>query len=104
LRIGDPLDLALLEAISRGEFVTAGFRNRDLRQLLYPSSDSLSPEEQRRLSAKISRLLRLLRAHGIIKKIPKTHRYQLSERGRLLTAALRATRDANVNELLRKAA
>lgn len=104
LRIGDPLDLALLEAISRGEFVTAGFRNRDLRKLLYPSSDALSPEEQRRLSAKISRLLRLVRAHGIIKKIPKTHRYQLSERGRLLTAALRATRDANLNELLRKAA
>jgi hypothetical protein len=30
LRIGDPLDLALPEAISRGEFVTAGVRNRDL--------------------------------------------------------------------------
>ena len=104
LRIGDPLDLALLEAISRGEFVTAGFRNRDLQKLLYPSSDALSPDEQRRLSAKISRLLRLLRAHGIIKKIPKTHRYQLCERGRLLTAALRATRDASLNELLGKAA
>jgi len=33
-----------------------------------------------------------------------THRYQLSERGCLLTAALRAKRDANLNELLRKAA
>jgi hypothetical protein len=42
LRIGDQLDLALLEAISRSEFVTAGFRNRDLRKLLYPSSDALS--------------------------------------------------------------
>jgi len=37
LRLGDPDDLALLKAISRGEFATAGFRNRDLRGLLYSS-------------------------------------------------------------------
>lgn len=78
--------------------------DRDLRQLLHPSSDSLPPKEQRRLSARLSRLIRLLRTHGIIKKVPMTHRYQLSERGCLLTAALRAKRDANLNELLRKAA
>jgi len=58
----------------------------------------------RRLSGRVSRLLRLLRAHGIIRKIPKTDRYQLTERGRLLTAALRATRDASIKQLLRDAA
>ena len=104
LRIGDPLDLGLLEAIARGEFTTAGFRNRDLRKLLHPGSDSLPRPQQRRLSARLSRLLRLLRAHGIIKKVQKTHRYQLTERGRLLTAAIRATRDANLKQLLHKAA
>jgi hypothetical protein len=104
LRIGDPEDLSLLENISRGEFVIAGFRNRDLRQLLYPSSSNASKQEQRRLSAKISRQLRLLRAHGIINKVQKTHRYQLTNCGRLLTAALRATRDANIKQLLRDAA
>jgi hypothetical protein len=31
LRIGDPNDLALLAALARGEFATAGLRNRDLR-------------------------------------------------------------------------
>jgi hypothetical protein len=31
-------------------------------------------------------------------------RYQLTERGRLLTAALRATREANLKQLLRDAA
>jgi hypothetical protein len=102
LRLGDPAELALLEAISRGEFVTTGFRNRDLRRLLYPAPTDKT--EERRLSGKVSRALRLLRAHGVIKKIQKTHRYQLTERGRLLTAALRATRDANVHQLLRKAA
>lgn len=103
LRLGDPDDLALLQAISRGEFATAGFRNRDLRRLLYPSVRRSSPEEARTLSARSSRKLRLLRAHGIIKKIPKTHRYRLTERGHLLTAALFATREASVKELLAKA-
>lgn len=102
LRLSDPADLALLAAIARGEFVTAGFRNRDLRPLLYapPQTDA----HARRLSGKVSRLLRLLRAHGIIRKISKTHRYQLTQRGRLLTAAVRATRDASIQQLLRDAA
>lgn len=102
LRLGDAEDLAILEAISRGEFATAGFRNRDLRGLLH--APPKTKDDDRRLSGKVSRQLRLLRAHGIIRKIPKTHRYQLTERGRLLTAALRATRDANLKQLLREAA
>lgn len=102
LRVGDPADLSLFEVISRGEFVTAGFRNRDVRAHLY--AHPKTAVDQRRLSAKISRQLRLLRAHRVIRKIPKTHRYQLTERGRLLTAALRATRDASIQQLLRDAA
>jgi hypothetical protein len=102
VRLGDPADLALLAAISRGEFVIAGFRNRDLRSLLYPQPTT--PLEVRRLSGRVSRLLRLLRAHRLIRKIPKTHRYQITERGRLLTAAVRATRDASIKQLLRDAA
>lgn len=104
LRIGDPDDLALLQTISRGEFVTAGFRNRDLRHLLYPKSEAAPVADQRRLSKKVSRKLRLLRAHGLIKKVPHTHRYLLTNRGCLLTAAVRATRDANIAKLLRDAA
>lgn len=103
LRVGDPCDLALLHAISRGEFATAGFRNRDLRHLLHPSS-RLSPPEIRRLSAKVTRQLRLLRAHGIIRKIPTTHRYRPTSQGRLLAAALAAAREASIKQLLAKAA
>jgi hypothetical protein len=43
--------------------------------------------------------LRLLRAHGVIHKIPKTHRYRLTLRGQLLTAALQATPSANIKDL-----
>jgi hypothetical protein len=35
LRIGDKDDIALLGAVSRGEWATAGFRNRDLRGILH---------------------------------------------------------------------
>ena len=101
--MNDPSDLALLDAISRGEFATAGFRNRDIRGLIHRSSADPSPRDRRRLSAKTSRQLRLLRAHGVIKKIPKTHRYRLTPRGQLLTAALQATRRANIKDLLKAA-
>jgi hypothetical protein len=104
LRTGDPQDIALLQAISRGEFATAGLRNRDLRPLLYPSTKTRSQDEERRLSAKVSRQLRLLRAHGLIRKLPKSHRYRLTEKGQLLTAALFAARQASVKQLLAKAA
>jgi hypothetical protein len=86
--------------VARGEYATSGFRNRDLRQRLYPNS---LPDD-RRLSAKVSRQLRLLRAHALIKKVPKTHRYQVSDRGPLLAAALHATREASITQLLRDAA
>ncbi len=102
MRLADPDELALLAAISRGEFVTTGFRNRDLRRLLYVRPQTSA--DDRRRSGRISRLLRLLRAHGVVRKIHKTHRYQLTHCGRLLTAALRATRDASVQQLLREAA
>jgi len=104
LRIGDPADIALLKAISRGEFATAGLRNRDLRRLLFAAKSNASAVETRRLSARVSRLLRLLRAHGVIHKIPRSHRYKLSPKGRQLTATLFAARTATIKQLLAQAA
>jgi hypothetical protein len=104
LRTGDSQDIALLKAISRGEFATAGLRNRDLRPLLYPSTKTRCQDHKRRLSAKVSRQLRLLRAHGLIRKVPKSHRYRLTAKGQLLTAALFAARQASVKKLLAQAA
>lgn len=104
LRIGDPRDIALLEAISRGEFATAGLRNRDLRRLLFPTKSNASQADTRRLSARISRMLRLLRAHGILHKISKSHRYRLSPKGQQLVAALFAARNASLQLLLGEAA
>ena len=51
----------------------------------------------------MTRLLRLLRAHGVITKVPKTHRYQVSAEGRSKIAALLAARQANTEQLLKAA-
>ncbi|MDI7269257.1 MAG: hypothetical protein QME96_14805 [Myxococcota bacterium] len=104
LRSGDPADLALLQAISRGEFAAAGFRNRDRRYLLHPASRHAPAAHVRSCAAKISRQLRLLRAHGLIRKIPKSYRYTLTPIGHLVTAALFAARNATIKQLLAHAA
>jgi hypothetical protein len=98
-----PEDVQLLEAINRGEFVLTGFRNRDLRALLFAEAAAASPEEAKRQAAKVTRLLGLLRAHGVITKIPKTHRYQVSPQGRSKVTALLAARQANTEKLLKAA-
>ena len=46
----------------------------------------------------------MLRAHGLIYKIQNTTRYRLSTPGQLLTAALFATRNADIRQLLKTAA
>lgn len=94
----DPDDSALLEAVNRGEFTINGLRNRDLQALLY-AGPALCKPEQRRRSASISRKLRLLRAHGLIQKLAHTHRYQVTEKGRLILTALLAARHATLKQL-----
>jgi len=103
LRPWTALDTALLTAIHRGEFVLSGFRNRDLQPLLFPTADPC-PLQRRRTAARITRLLGILRAHKLIKKVPQSHRYQLTVRGRLIITALLAARNAELSALLKLAA
>lgn len=102
LRPFEPEDARLLAAVSRGEFALNGFRNRDLRELLYPLSND--PAETKRQAAKITRQLRMLRAHGLIQKVPKTHRYVLTDDGRKALTALQAAKQANTAQLTKLAA
>ncbi len=96
-------DLALLSAVASGSFVVSGLRNRDLVALLHPTATA-SPTVQRRRSARTSRLLRMLRAHGVIKKVPSTHRYMLTPHGRRIVTAITAASHASVENLSRNAA
>ncbi len=96
-------DLKLIRAISRGEFCVNGFRNRDLQPLLN-NKPATSPDERRRQGARVSRLIRLLRAHGVVTKLPKSHRYKLSERGRQVATAILAAHDLSLAQINRAAA
>jgi len=99
-----PDDSRLLQAISRGEFHINGFRNQDLRQLLFEQPASLTTTEGCRQSGKVTRLLRLLRAHKLISKISKTHRYRLTKRGQIQITALLAAQNAATQKLTELAA
>ena len=59
-------------------FVARGFTNKDLRQafavLLGQRADDISP-------GRMSYELRRLRLHGLIERLPKTHRYRLTDEG-----------------------
>jgi hypothetical protein len=96
-------DAALLRAISDPKWMVNGVRNRDLLPLLYATRTE-DPAERRRRSARVTRLLRLLRGHGLLQKVPHTHRYQLSVQARTTILALLAAADANPDKLTTNAA
>lgn len=95
-------DAALLAAIDRGEFALQGFRNRDLSVLLF--GEPTDARDKRRRMAKTTRLIRLLRAHGLVRKVSRTHRYVVSPTGRDTITALLAARGANTRKLTEMAA
>jgi hypothetical protein len=66
-----PDDLGLFQALSRGEFNISGLRNSSLRRVI--------PEKT---SSQISRLLKRLHLHGLIKKVGCTYKYYLTDFGR----------------------
>jgi hypothetical protein len=103
LRPFDAQDSKLLSAVSDGAFVINGLRNRDLQKLWF-AGDAQTPEEARKRSGFITRKLRLLRAHGIIKKVTGTHRYQVTTEGRKFLTALLSARETSVTQLTSKAA
>jgi hypothetical protein len=90
-------DAALLAAVSRGEYVINGLRNRDVRRLLWPKAGSA--QQERRRASSVTRQLRLLRVHGLLRKVNGTHRYVVTTGGRKIITALLAARQADVEQL-----
>jgi len=85
--LGRP-DQALFAAVLRGEHTLNGFSNRDLAAQLIGERPK-DPVLRRRQSARVTRQLQLLRAHGLIAKIPRSRRYRVTARGQsLMTAAI----------------
>jgi hypothetical protein len=71
---GDDLDM--LRAIARGEFALTGLRNSWLRTVI-----------PRLTGAQVSRLLKRLHLHGLIKKAARTYKYHLTTLGRQVCAS-----------------
>jgi hypothetical protein len=91
-------DAALLTAISDPKWMINGLRNRDLVAVLYPQ-ETEDETVKRRRSAQVTRLIRLMRGHGLLHKVSKTHRYQVPAEARTIIVALLAARDANPEKL-----
>ena len=86
------MDARLLEFVGRGGHLITGFRNRDVRQCLY-GDRSKDGRVHRRQSGRVSRLLELLPPR-IDPEVTKTHRYQVTTRGREQITAILAARAA----------
>ncbi|HKY43687.1 MAG TPA: hypothetical protein VJM50_11365 [Pyrinomonadaceae bacterium] len=78
LRFGDPRVLALLSALVVFRLLPRGFSNRDLRLHLAPL---LGLPLELMTQGRMTYDLRRLRVHGLIARIPKSHRYRVTESG-----------------------
>ena len=68
-------DQLLFETITRGEFNIYGLQNKHLRHYLDGKS-----------GAQVSRVLKRLRLHGLIKKVGRSYKYYLTRHGRHVVA------------------
>jgi hypothetical protein len=78
LRFGDVRVHALLQALLIHRLLPHGFTNRDLRTLIAPL---LGTPTEDITAGKMTYDLRRLRAHGLIHRIPRTRRYQVTDTG-----------------------
>lgn len=91
-------DVRLFTVLLRGEHNLLGFRNGHLAQHLYPNVRD--PEQLRRISSRISRLLKRLRTFRLIAKIHKSRRYRITKKGLHLLSATIHLYEEHMPELL----
>ena len=105
VRALEPLgkDAALLQAIADPALGVSGITNKALQHELRGTPWS-NGKIDRALSARISRQLRLLRDHSVIRKLPRQNKYQLTEKGRKLTTLISVLLGASSEQLLQFAA
>lgn len=95
-------DARLLAVVNDAKFMASGFTNAHLREALFGRLRNVALEKKR--SSQSTRLIRLLRAHRLIVKVRKSHRYHVSARGRRIITALLTARNANLDQLTKLAA
>lgn len=98
----NPEDYQTLQFLARGEHQINGFVNKQLREELYGKTKDATLRKKQ--SGQTSRRLRLLRAHGLVRKVPRENRYQLTSKGRKVSAAILAASSADTEQLMKMAA
>lgn len=93
-----PADSAVFRAVLAGPSLAHGFRNGDVRHRLFPN-DAEAPEARHRAAARTTRLLRLLRAHRLIQKVPRTTLYRVTPFGHTVMATALTCRQTPILEL-----
>jgi hypothetical protein len=78
LRLADPTVQALWNAVLMYDLLPAGFSSSQLRAHV---AQLLGQPEETFTQGRMSYHLRRLRLHGLIQRIPKTHRYRLTDFG-----------------------
>jgi hypothetical protein len=98
LRLVTDEEARLFGQLLNGAFRVQGFRNIDVRGVLDPPAEH-DVIQRRRAAGRATRYLRLLRAHGLIRKVPRTHYYRVTQRGTQVMATALRIRQTNVTAL-----
>ena len=97
-------DYRLLMFLAKGENAINGFRNHDLRKWLYCESQEAMPYQREKYSGRTTRRIKLLRVHGLIRKVPRANRYVLTEKGQKFSCALMTASALDIKALTELAA
>jgi hypothetical protein len=79
-------DVRLFGAVLDGNHVVRGFRNSDIRELLYGSTEDAG--QRRRQSTAVGRMLKRLHVRGLIVKVPHSRRWHVSRKGHEVLGAV----------------
>ena len=97
--VWSPEVVCIMETICNGKFLIEGFRNKDIRTIIFPNI-----KDPKKLSSKTSRLLKKLRQHGLIKKVQRSRRYHVTSKGNRIMGTLIELRHKDYPQLAVKKA
>ena len=104
LRLWSETDQKLMAFLGKGEHAVNGFRNKDLALFLADGHLPADPAERRRLAGRVSRLVRLLREHGLARKVPRENRYLVQPKGLSLSQAVLCVNCLEISRIAEMAA
>ena len=96
--VWSPDVVRIMETVCDGRYVINGFRNKDISRSIFPEV-----KDAKKRSSKTSRLLKKLRQHDLIKKVPRSRRYHVTSKGRRIMGTLIELRHREYPPLAAKA-